>query len=87
MKISVCVTSATRVALEETGEQRSPKKAPDRTAPPSKNGGILIVEAMTEQITPMVAAVPKEVPVRKESIAFKRNVIIRNTEGISNLEE
>lgn len=31
--------------------------------------------------TPMVAAVPKEVPVRKESRLFIRNTISKNTDG------
>ena len=46
-----------------------------------QKGGTPMETPMVLQITPIVAAVPKAVPVRKEIRQFKRKVISRNTEG------
>ena len=81
LKISVLVSSATKRALVETGEQRSPKKTPDKTAPPTRSMGMFMAAAIVVQITPMVAAVPKAVPVRKETAQFRRKAISKNREG------
>ena len=57
---------ATSRALEDMGEHRSPKNTPDRMAPPSKGAGRPAARPSIMQIKPMVLAVPKEVPVRKD---------------------
>ena len=72
---------ATSRALVDTGEHLSPKKAPDKTAPPVSIGLTPIVEPMEAQITPIVAEVPKDVPVRTESPLLRRKVIRRKTDG------
>ena len=80
-KISVPVVSATKSALVETGEQRSPKKAPDRTAPPISRISTPSALPIAEQITPIVAAVPNEVPVRYETAQHRINARGRNAAG------
>ena len=65
----------------DTGEQRSPKNAPESTAPPVRITGTPMTLPMVAQMTPMVAAVPKEVPVSTDTPAFKRKVMSRNTPG------
>ena len=57
---------ATSSALEDMGEHRSPKNTPDRMAPPSKGAGSPAARPNIMQIKPMVLAVPKDVPVRKD---------------------
>ena len=81
-KRSVFVSSLTRIALVETGEQRSPKKIPARIAPPVYIEGIPLLSAMVIQITPMVAALPKEVPVRKETRQHRRKEASSMTDGL-----
>ena len=61
-------------ALEDMGEQRSPKKLPERTAPPVRAGSRPAALDISMQITPMVLAVPNEVPVRKDIMEHRRNV-------------
>ena len=56
------------------GEQRSPKKLPERMAPPVRAGFRPAALDMSIQMTPMVLAVPKEVPVRKDIREHSRNV-------------
>lgn len=73
VKISVFVMAATRRALVDMGEQRSPKYEPAMMAPPEYIGGIFMLLAIVMQITPMVAAVPKDVPVRADTRAHSRN--------------
>ena len=80
--ISVWVTSATSRVLVDTGEHRSPKKAPDIAAPPARARLISIVWAMAIQMAPIVAAVPKEVPIRKDTRLFNKKVSSKNTEGV-----
>ena len=79
--MSVLVMVLTKRALVETGEQRSPYKAPARMAPPVQKILISMAEAMLAQITPIVAAVPKEVPVRVETTAHRINVSNIKTDG------
>ncbi len=76
----VRVMVATRRALVETGDMRSPTYAPERMAPPMSTGSTPIVTPIVMQITPMVAAVPNDVPVSSESRALSRNaarIIVR----------
>jgi hypothetical protein len=80
------VIPATSNALVDTGEHPSPKKAPDKTAPPVSIGLTPIVEPMEAQITPIVAEVPKDVPVRTESPLLRRKVIRRKTDGLIRVE-
>ena len=42
-------------------------------APPEYMGGIFMLLAMVMQMTPIVAAVPKDVPVRDDTRAHRRN--------------
>lgn len=69
------------------GEQRSPKKAPDKIAPPVNAGLIPIAFERVMQITPRVAAAPKDVPVRNETRQHSRKVIRIKTDGIIILDE
>ena len=66
LKIFVWVIVATSKALVDIGEQRSPIYTPAKIAPPAYTAGICILLVMVMQITPMVAAVPKEVPMSIE---------------------
>ena len=72
---------ATRSALVETGEHLSPKYTPDNIAPPVKRGSTFITAPIEAQITPIVAAVPKEVPVNMDIPLFSRKTIRRKTDG------
>jgi hypothetical protein len=81
VKRFVLVSSLTKSALVDIGEQRSPKKTPERMAPPRKAGSKPIAFPIAIVMTPMVAADPKAVPVKKETKQFKRNVITRKKEG------
>jgi hypothetical protein len=80
------VIPATSNALVDTGEHLSPKKAPDNTAPPVSIGLTPIVEPMEAQITPIVAEVPNDVPVRTESPLLRRKVIRRKMDGLIRVE-
>ena len=42
---------------------------------------------MAMQITPMVAAVPSEVPVRPDTRQLSRNTNIKNAEGLMSWDE
>ena len=79
--MSVFVTSATSSALVDIGEQRSPKKLPDRMAPPSSAGSVPIPPPIIMQITPTVAAVPREVPVRTDTSAHSRKEARSSSDG------
>ena len=63
------------------GKQRSPKYTPERIAPPVIHEGIPSAEAIVAHTTPIVAAVPRAVPVRTEIRQFRRNVISKNVDG------
>ncbi len=80
--ISVRVTSDTRRVLVDTGEQLSPKKAPDIIALPAITGLTPIVWAMAIQIAPIVAAVPKDVPIRKDTKQFNKKARRIKIEGV-----
>ena len=81
---SVPVSSLTSRALVDTGEHRSPKNTPDRTAPPTSTGFSPMAPEMLMQITPMVAAVPKAVPVRTDTPQFIKKAKSRKAEGWRN---
>ena len=81
VKISVFVSSETSNALVETGEQRSPKRTPESIAPPAITGFMFIEYAIVMQMTPIVAAEPKDVPIRNETPQQRRNVISTKTLG------
>ena len=85
VKIPVRVRVQVKSALVDIGEQRSPKKAPPKIAPPRYTGLIPITLPILIVITPMVAAVPKEVQVKSESRQFKRNVITKKAPGLIKL--
>ena len=80
-KMLVWVSSATSRALVDTGEHRSPKNTPESTAPPISTRGTPMAVPSVAQMTPMVAAAPKAVPVRTETKQLSKKVIKRNTEG------
>ena len=71
----VPVSSLTRRALVETGEHRSPKRTPESIAPPVRMGFAPIVIPIVTQITPIVAAEPKDVPIRNETRQHRAKVI------------
>ena len=75
----VPVNVATSSELVETGEHRSPKYDPERTAPPVSKMGTPALVAMNAQIVPMVTAVPNEVPVRNDMRQHSRNVASKTT--------
>ena len=54
-KSCVRVSVATSAAADESGEQRSPTKAPAMMAPPTMAGLAFMAVAMVMQMTPMVA--------------------------------
>ena len=70
----VPVSEQTNIALEDIGEQRSPKKIPDNMAPAVSSGFNPAAFEIIMQITPMVLLVPKEVPVKNDIIQHKRKV-------------
>ena len=72
-KRSVLVRSETKIALEDIGEQRSPKYAPDIMAPVTRGRSMSPALAITMRATPMVLTVPRDVPKRKET----KEVIIK----------
>ena len=74
----VFVRSATRSALVETGEHLSPKNMPESTAPPESIGLMPMAFAIVIQITPIVAALPNDVPVRKEINELMTKTAARN---------
>ena len=80
----VSVTEATRIALLESGEHLSPKKQPEITAPPLITGLTPAVPAIVILITPIVAAVPNEVPVIKETRQFIKKMVTIRIDGLNN---
>lgn len=78
----VFVISAIKSAEVETGEHLSPKYAPERIAPPQIAGDTPMALPTLMQMTPMVAAVPIDVPVRTETSAQRENVAGRNSSGV-----
>ena len=77
----VPVREATKRTLVDTGEHRSPKKAPERMDPPRSKGEMPRAFPMAAQMTPMVEAVPKEVPVRKETRALSKKAMGKKMAG------
>ena len=73
-KTLVLVSVATSAALDDMGEQRSPKKLPERMAPPMRAGLTPMAVPMAMQMTPMVAAVPNELPMSIDMPQHKRKV-------------
>lgn len=69
-KTLVSVSSLTSSALVDMGDALSPKYAPDTIAPPRSTGSAPIAIPIVMLITPMVAAVPKAVPVSSETPQF-----------------
>ena len=82
LKISVLVSSDIRSALVETGEHLSPKSEPASIAPPTITGFIPIDFAIVIHITPIVAEVPKDVPIRNETRQLSKNVISTKISGV-----
>ena len=80
-KKSVFVMSAISSALVDTGEHLSPKKIPDITAPPVSTGESPSAFPAVIEITPMVAALPNDVPVRNDTSELMMNAAGRNQEG------
>ena len=70
----VWVKAQTSWALDDIGDARSPKKIPESTAPPLKSGSKPSTSESIMQMTPTVPAVPKEVPVKKETTEQSKNV-------------
>ena len=69
----VSVNAATRLALEEVGEHRSPKYAPEMMAPAARFKSTWPLLAKTINTTPIVPKVPKLVPRMKETRQVSKN--------------
>ena len=69
------------MALVDIGDHRSPTKIPDITAPAVKSGETPSDAPIVIEITPMVATVPKDVPVRTESSVFAKKMRTRKNSG------
>lgn len=81
------VRLATSIADPLIGLQRSPKKQPARIAPPARTLSAPRVEASVMQITPMVAAVPVEVPISVDIRQQARKLIRMKIDGDMNLAQ
>src|SRR5574344_1140275 len=81
VKTSVSVKVQVSSALVDIGEQRSPKKAPPKIAPPRYTGLMPITLPMLMVITSMVAAVPKEVPVSRDNRQLSKKVMTKKAPG------
>lgn len=68
-------------ALVDTGEQRSPKKAPDKTAPPASTGDTPMEAAAVMHTAPIVAAAPKDVPMSADTALASRNDVMTSVPG------
>ena len=74
LKILVFVNWLIRCAPDDIGEQRSPKNIPERMAPLAYTAGIFILFANVIQITPIVAALPKAVPIKNDTKQHNKKV-------------
>ena len=86
LKTSVFVNSLMRCAPDDIGEHRSPKNIPEMTAPPAYITGIFILFANVIQITPMVAALPKAVPIKNDTKQHSKKQINTIACGTANME-
>ena len=68
-------------ALVDTGEQRSPKKTPDKTAPPASTGDTPMEAAAVMHTAPIVAAAPKDVPMSADTALVSRNDVMTSVPG------
>ena len=85
-KTFVCVNSLMRCAPDDIGEHRSPKNIPEMTAPPAYITGMFILFANVIQITPMVAALPKAVPIKNDTKQHSKKQINTIACGTANME-
>lgn len=65
------VRVATKRADVDIGDDLSPKKQPDKIAPPQTTGLKFMALEIDMEIIPAVDAVPKLVPVKKEMAELK----------------
>ena len=65
----------------DTGEQRSPKKTPDKTAPPASTGDTPMEAAAVMHTAPIVAAAPKDVPMSADTALVSRNDVMTSVPG------
>ena len=86
LKISVSVNSLIKCAPDDIGEQRSPKNIPERMAPPAYTAGIFILFANVIQIMPIVAALPKAVPIRNDTKQHSKKQINTIICGAANID-
>ena len=77
----VPVRDATSAALLDMGEQRSPKKLPLRMAPAMRASLVPIALPTAMQTTPVVAAAPKELPIRNDITAQSRKLATTSVAG------
>ena len=84
---SVFVRPATRRAEPLIGLMRSPKKEPARIAPPARTLSAPIADAIVMQMTPIVAAVPVEVPMRVDMRQQTRKVMRMKMPGVMRLAQ
>ena len=62
-KISAPETEGARLVVSDRGDILSPNQAPQTMAPMTRGRGMAVVEATPTMARPMVATLPKEVPV------------------------
>ena len=69
----------------DKGDSLSPRTEPEIAAPATMEMGIPILTPMLTQATPMVPAVPREVPMQRESREHMTNVRGRSIRGVMKL--
>ena len=82
---SVFVTNAVSDALADTGEQRSPKYPPERTAPAVIKMLTSPALAIATSMIPIVPATPKHEPSAYENTQHITNASSRNIEGVMSM--
>ena len=74
VKTSVPAMAGARFVVSERGDILSPKYAPEMIAPAARGSGISSPIAMPMRATPIVPAVPQDVPVATEVMEQIRRV-------------
>lgn len=68
------VVAAARFVVSDIGDILSPRKAPETIAPTIRGAGKTILMPTPYRATPMVAMLPKEVPVKSDRMTHRRKV-------------
>ena len=70
----VSAVAAARFVVSDMGDILSPKKAPDTTAPAIRADGTPTLMPTPYRARPIVAMLPKDVPVQSDMTEHSRNV-------------